>query len=172
MMLSILICCFVEDANHSSQNMKFFLLSYFKSKANYGSKDRARWWLLVCACPSGHPKLCGVLPQELSHWFCSQGIWLPSGTTCGSDCYMTCRGSNLYSNLDCSSWPTSRNGFVSFENAKYCVCSTNIFLGLQKMPKMSRAVRCFLASQAPGCVWYVLYMVGIVHWHVWLYWQV
>ena len=50
------------------------------------------------------PKSAGNLPQELGHWFCSQK-WLSSGIALESGCQMTCRGSNLDSNLNPAAWP-------------------------------------------------------------------
>ena len=57
------------------------------------------------------PSCAWALPQELSHWLCSQNLRLSSGIALGSDCQMACRGLNLNSNLISASWPTSCKGF-------------------------------------------------------------
>ena len=43
------------------------------------------------------------------------------------DCHMTCRGSNLDSNLKSAAWPTSCNGFSSSKTTALTVWSLNYF---------------------------------------------
>ena len=50
----------------------------------------------VCACPSDPRK------PSITFW-----------TSLQRDCQMTCRGSNLDSNLNCAAWPTSCKGFIA-----------------------------------------------------------
>ena len=61
--------------------------------------------LCVCARPSDQPKLAGARPKELDHWFCSQDLRLSSWIAFASDCQMTCRYSNLDSNVNSAAWP-------------------------------------------------------------------
>ena len=69
----------------------------------------------------------GALPQELGHWFCPLNFRLFSGIAFGSDCQVTCRGSNLDSNLKLAAWPTGCRGFISSEVPKSTVWSLNSF---------------------------------------------
>ena len=43
------------------------------------------------------------------------------------DCQMTCRGSNLDSNLNCAAWPTSCKGFIASEITAQTVWSFSSF---------------------------------------------
>ena len=72
------------------------------------------------------PSCAGVLPQEHNHLFCSQTLWLYSWIAFGSDCLMTFRGSNLDTNLNSATCPTSWKGFIRSEILE-CVCRLNYF---------------------------------------------
>ena len=67
---------------------------------------RKGYALLVLAHPT-RPSGARALLQELCHWFCSQNLQFSSRIAFGRNCQMTCRGLNLDSNLNFSSWTSS-----------------------------------------------------------------
>ena len=73
------------------------------------------------------PSCARVLPQELSHSFCSQNLQLSSGIAFGSDCQMASRGLNLDSNLKSAAWPKGCKGFICSKVPKSTVWSLNSF---------------------------------------------
>ena len=98
-----------------SENIKTFLtveLSQYCHSGCTSSQSRSRPAVTaanletpcLCACASDPPMLCRS-PAERARLLilllssCSQNLRLSSGTGWGSDCQMTCRGSNLDSNL-------------------------------------------------------------------------
>ena len=70
-------------------------------------------------------------PQELGCWSSSLNLLLPSRTAFEIDGQMTGRGSNLDSNLNSATWPTSCEGFLA-------VWSLNFFLSQLLMPNLSQ----------------------------------
>ena len=77
-------------------------------------------WLgnILCLCltvrpaPSDHPR-----PQAVPKRCPKRSAILGSGISSRSDCQMTCRGSNLDSNLNPTALPTTSKGFI----CSYCV---------------------------------------------------
>ena len=75
------------------------ILSYFYSETNERLPPTRKRPVFVLARPT-RPSCAGArLPQERSHWFCSNNLRLSSWIAFESACQMTCRGSNLDSNL-------------------------------------------------------------------------
>ena len=96
----------VSDAKVAARFADAIPSQYAESAAN--SKTPC-----VCACPNVISQSCAwALPQELGHWFCSQYLWLLSGTVYESYCQTTGSSSNLDSNLNFAAWPTSCKGFI------------------------------------------------------------
>ena len=97
---------------------------------------------LAClTCPS----CARAWPQELSHWFCSQNLWLSSGIAYRSDCQMTGRGLNLDSILNSASW----SRFYLLWSPKINCVDFEFFLSPFKTPKLRAVLRLYQPS-SPG----------------------
>ena len=122
-----LIVCF------SSSSMTRLVACFSSSEPVVASSD-CSWFAIqpkLCLCPSASTNTAWAgrtgeqqhkaRPQELGNWISRQNLRLSSGIAFGSDCQMTCRGSNLDSNLNSAAWPMGficSKVFRSVENAE------------------------------------------------------
>ena len=100
---------------------------------------------------STRPSCAEARPKELCHWISSQKLRLSSGIAFGSDCQMTCRGSNLDSNLNSAAAVPPAQRVVQVLSAhktfsgipEWTVLIFQFFLGLLTMPKWRQSAEWF-----------------------------
>ena len=87
----------------------------FPKRAECCMQRQQQTWKHPVLASQTCPSCAWVLPQELSHWLCTQILQSSSGITYRNDCQMTGRCSYLDSNLNSAAWPTICKVFICTE---------------------------------------------------------